>query len=237
MREDHPERMMILDNSAYEFYVKGEELDLDEYIQVIRDLKPDYYILPDVLMDIKGTLNGVRDFMEKYYNTIDQNSQPMAVVQGDSIASLNNCLMTYYQMGIKNIAIPFHNSFFKDEYELCDGDIAYIFASHNYTEFTKDVRYAAGRCMWVSRNEKMLKNFNKIHFLGSHCPVEKVYHKTLFPNATMDSGYPVKCALYGWELENELFKPDVIIDDFMHRELYQKQIDLIVNNINIFKNY
>ena len=26
MREQHPERMMIFDNSAYEFFVKGEEL-------------------------------------------------------------------------------------------------------------------------------------------------------------------------------------------------------------------
>ena len=39
-RRLHPERTMILDNSAYEFFVKGETLDLDEYVELVNDLQP-----------------------------------------------------------------------------------------------------------------------------------------------------------------------------------------------------
>ena len=47
----HPDRLMILDNSAYEYFIKGEQLDIQKFIEVINVLKPDYYILPDKLMD------------------------------------------------------------------------------------------------------------------------------------------------------------------------------------------
>jgi len=235
IRKTHPERLMIFDNSAYEFFVKGEELNLDEYAETIKELNPDYYILPDVLMDTKKTLSGVRDFLQKYGDSLE--STPMAVVQGDSIVSMGNCLMVYYEMGIRNIAVPFHNSFFKDEYDECNGDIAYMLSSHGYQYFTKDVRYAAGRCMWVNENKEILSKFEHIHFLGSHCPAEKGYLKTIFPEATMDTGYPVKCALQGWELGREKYKPDVIIDDFMHDNFSDKYIELIKDNINKFKSY
>ena len=48
-RGTNPSRLMILDNSAYEFYVKGEQLDLQEFFEAICELKPDMYILPDGL--------------------------------------------------------------------------------------------------------------------------------------------------------------------------------------------
>ena len=32
-RKEHPERLMIFDNSAYEFFVKGESLDVGEFYQ------------------------------------------------------------------------------------------------------------------------------------------------------------------------------------------------------------
>ena len=57
-RRLYPDRLMIFDNSAYEFYVKGEQLNLEEYFKAIMELKPDMYILPDVLMDSQKTVDG-----------------------------------------------------------------------------------------------------------------------------------------------------------------------------------
>ena len=58
MRKYRPNRLMILDNSAYEFFIKGDELDVDGYITAIKELKPDMFLLPDVLMSKERTLSG-----------------------------------------------------------------------------------------------------------------------------------------------------------------------------------
>ena len=62
LRKRHPERRMIFDNSAYEFFVKGEKLDLDKYEKMIIELNPDYYILPDTLMDKEKTMMDIIKF-------------------------------------------------------------------------------------------------------------------------------------------------------------------------------
>ena len=254
MRENHPDRRMILDNSAYEFFVKGEELDLDEYEKTIIELNPDYYILPDTLMDKERTIQDVLTFKEKHQKNIEEyfknigegTPQPIAVVQGNSIDEFNKCLVILMNMGYTNIAIPFHNTFLKEEIDECDGDIAYEFATAGYNHFTEDVRYAAGRCMWMkhwgldilSPNGK--PRYSMIHFLGSHCPAEKKYLKTLFSsnsNASMDTGYPVKLAIEGKSLGKEKAKPKTIIDDFMHDEFDEPIVRLIEDNINVFRGY
>ena len=254
LRERHPERMMILDNSAYEFFVKGEELDLGLYEQAIIELNPDYYILPDVLMNKVKTVEGILKFekthrrkIERYFEELGESApEPIAVIQGNNIEEFNSCLTCILNMGYKNIALPFHNSFFKEEIDECDGDIAYEFASSGYNICTEDVRYAMGRCMWMknyglsilSPNGKPL--YNMIHFLGSHCPVEKKYLKTLFPknnNVSMDTGYPVKLAIEGKVLGAEKSKPKIIIDDFMYDEFDMRTVRLIEDNINTFKEY
>ena len=254
MREMHPERMMILDNSAYEFFVKGEELDLNKYKEAIISLNPDYYILPDTLMNREKTVQDVLKFeknqrreIEEYFKNIDEGApQPIAVVQGNSIDEFNTCLKNFLNLSYKNIAIPFHNSFFKEEINECDGDIAYEFATAGYNFCTEDVRYAMGRCMWMKHwgsdllvhNEEPL--YNMIHFLGSHCPAEKKYLKTLFSKnskVSMDTGYPVKCGVAGVELGREKKKPNIIIDDFMYDEFSDDIINMIENNVIKFKNY
>ena len=254
LRERHPERTMILDNSAYEFFVKGEELDLDLYEQAIIDLNPDYYILPDTLMDKDKTIEGVLKFekthrrkIERYFEEIEESApEPVAVIQGDSVDEFNECLVFLLNMGYKNIALPFHNSFFKEEINECDGDIAYEFAVSGYNICTEDVRYAMGRCMWVknwglnilSPEGKPL--YNMLHFLGSHCPAEKRYLKTLFSKnskVSMDTGYPVKLAIKGEVLGEEKAKPKIIIDDFMYDEFDTHTVRLIEDNINTFKGY
>lgn len=254
LRKNHPERMMIFDNSAYEFFIKGQELNLDLYEKAIIELNPDYYILPDTLMNKEKTISNVLKFKQKHQKNIEKyfedcewgSPQPIAVVQGNTIEEFNVCLATLFNMEYTNIAIPFHNSFLKNEIIDCDGDIAYEFASHGYNTCTDDVRYAMGRCMWMKHyGTKMLmdgdkKRYNMIHFLGSHCPAEKSYLKTLFDNddrISMDTGYPVKLAIEGIELGKESAKPNTIIDDFMHNKFAKKDESLIANNINIFKNY
>ena len=77
LRQTNPNRIMIFDNSAYEFYIKGEKLDLDKYFNAINELNPNYYILPDSLMNRDETLKNAFDFFNKYNNLILK-SQPIS---------------------------------------------------------------------------------------------------------------------------------------------------------------
>ena len=52
---------------------------------------------------------------------------------------------------------------------------------------------------------------------------------------TMDTGYPVKCALEGIMLGDDYKKPNTIIDDFLDRELEDSVKEKIKININRFK--
>lgn len=229
MRSAHPEDLMILDNSAYEFFVKGGMLDLDAYKSAIEELKPDIYILPDRLMDKDFTLSGVRAFLERAPST----SRPMGVLQGATAQEMLECVHEYKELGIEYVAVPFHNSFFReiephpylsDSWRLVRGKI------------TDDDRYALGRIQFILDNMKELnKNFKYVHILGSHNPLEAAWYKDVVDS--MDTGYPVKCAIAGCILGEERSKPDIIIDDFFKQNLDDDTKDLIARNIRKFEEW
>ena len=229
LRHSYPERMMILDNSAYEFFVKGETLDMDKFVAVINELKPDYYILPDVLRDKQKTLEGVETFLKKYKTPY---SKPLAVAQGNSSEELVECLIRYAELGIDYVGVPFHLSFYTEmEY---DEDIVRRFMTVYNDKETEDIRYAMGRVQWVREHENLLKSFQKVHMLGSHCPYEKKFYHDFY---SMDTGYPVKLGYKGIRLEEEEGKPNIIIDDFFKEDLSNKQIMQIHQNVQRFRNY
>ncbi len=235
MRIVHPTRTMILDNSAYEFYVKGETLDLSEYAKVIEELHPDYYILPDILMNQKGTLELVDRWFKNYMPESD--AQPMAVAQGETEQELLGCLCVYKTNGIMNICLPFHNSFFKDMRR--DPDLEKDFAdAYNLdpSDLTEDMKYASGRVMFVYNNIELLEGFNYIHLLGSHCPLEKAFYRDSCINS-MDTGYPVKLAFEHGILGREKKKPDTIIDNFIDKDVDNLTRALINVNVGLFKEY
>ena len=240
LRETHPERIMIFDNSAYEFFVKGEQLNLEEYAQAVIDLRPDYYILPDKLMDKQATLDMTFTFMavhelniiRAFANTGKIVPKPLAVAQGNSAKELFNCLLKYHEERIRNVALPFHNSFFKDGYSPYENRMRLEFG-----RLTEDHKYMLGRHWFIKSAEMLLREFEHVHLLGSHCPFEKrLYEEAGFDFIkTMDTGYPVKCAIAGYELFKEPEKPNIIIDEFMTTPLTPEQQSLIDININKFK--
>ena len=227
MKRNHPERLMILDNSAYEFFVKGEELNLDEFVKWINWLMPDYYILPDYLMDREKTINSIMEFMDKYKIEC---SKPLAVAQGNSSDELIECLLRYAILDIDYVGIPFHLNFYKDYHKY--DDVSHEFLT-TYEECNEDLLYAMGRVCWLRDHEEFLKKFNKVHLLGSHCPLEKLFYKDFY---SMDTGYPVKLGIKTERLFEEKCKPNIIIDEFLDSELSHNQIDTIISNIKEFKN-
>lgn len=233
-RVNNPGRLMILDNSAYEMYVKGEEINWDEFVDAIIKFQPDYYILPDKLMDYDTTMIGSKEFLDTYSNRIrllsTNTPKPLAVAQGNSDEELLKAIFEYQKMDIEYIGIPFHLSYFREgKYPPA---LRTIFHCMGYEE-TEDVKYAMGRVRFVAEYADVLKRVPKIHFLGSHCPYEKFFYHNF---ATMDTGYPVKLAMEGKRLGEEDEKPKILVDDYLDKELTKAQTDLIMENIQTFKN-
>jgi hypothetical protein len=52
---------------------------------------------------------------------------------------------------------------------------------------------------------------------------------------TMDTGYPVKCGIKGIQIGMEETKPDVIIDEFLEKELDENIKYRIEENVKIFR--
>lgn len=241
LRETHPDRIMIFDNSAYEFFVKGERLDLNEFANAVIDLCPDYYILPDKLMDKRETLDMTYTFLAVYENDIIRAfantgkhvPKPLAVAQGNTPNDLFGCLLRYHEDRIRNIALPFHNSFFKNEYSQTYADRMRL----EFGKLTEDHRYMLGRHWFIASAKLLLQTFEYVHLLGSHCPFEKrLYEEAGWDFIkSIDTGYPVKCAIAGYELFKEPEKPNIIIDEFMCTPLTDEQKSLINININKFK--
>lgn len=232
----NPNRLMIFDNSAYEYFIKGEKLDLMRFYRTIYRLKPDFYITPDVLMDKQKTLELTSEFIsfcgEGINVMTNGQSKPLSVIQGNSVDDFLDIMNCYKDMGIQNIAIPFHNSFYKELGLYSNDDIQNEFADTYKQPVTEDMLYAMGRIQFIRNYEEYLKDFDHVHFLGSHCPLEKMFYKNY---QTMDTGYPVKLAMVGDELFKEKSKPNIIIDEFLEKELDNKTRELIKDNIKKFK--
>lgn len=236
MRRSNPHRTMIFDNSAYEFFVKGEQLDLERFHSAICELKPDIYILPDVLMSMDKTIEGTRHFLDIYKDNIQlisPNSKPMAVAQGVTEDELIKCLNFYKEMGIDKVAIPFHNKFFKDMGCDVSPEIEEAFCKfHNTNSITEDMRYAMGRVRFMKSHSNLFKLFTHVHILGSHSVAEKIFYHDF---STMDTGYPVKCAVEGYLIGHEPHKPEVIIDEFLENDLDDEVKSRIIINVLVFR--
>lgn len=230
LRQSHPERIMILDNSAYEFYVSGQTLDMNGFVEAINELKPDMYLLPDTLMDAQKTIRATLDFLDYWIPRVNNFSQPMAVPQGTDPHEMIYCLNQYQNWGINRIALPFHNSFYKETPTIFLSLWAMKFNSYN-----EDTKYAAGRCEFIVQNRDLLKSFNYVHLLGSHHPWEKVVLETMVDFiVSMDTGYPVKVGYAGYKLFEEPKKPEIIIDQFLEEDLNPAIQKLICENVKEF---
>lgn len=183
-------RMKILDNSAYEYFIRGEELDVEHFIKCIEDLQPDYYLLPDVLMDKEKTMQMVKDWPGASVGT------GIPVLQGNSIEDFRECLSLYKSLGYNYIAIPFHNRFL---WETADPVM---------TGTPDDLRYAVGRRLLLHEMSKDLEGMS-VHLLGTHHPVEFMELPRFVK--TIDTAYAVKQGVAGRGLYDQ--KAHVLIDD------------------------
>ena len=239
-REEYPHRMMILDNSAYEFFVSGEQFIPDDYVRVINELKPDYYIIPDILMDAEGTAGAAVGWMNmNYMKCAGSGAKPFFTPQGKTRKEFDWCCQMFdniiRRLGLPHLfCIPFHDEFLKI------GPIPMDIRNQVYpdpeTRITIDRKYALGRVMLMRDMVEKYPDY-QFHLLGSHDPAELRGYVGMDQIRSFDSGYPVKLGVCGVRIGEEEEKPDIIIDDFCNAEMNDETKNLILDNIKMMKSY
>ena len=204
-------RMSILDNSGYEYAVRGLSLDWDKYVETIKLIKPTYYLIPDVLGDFEKTVVMVKEWKENYQSRVP--FTPMPVIQGSTINELRDCLVLYKDLGYDAVAIPFDIDAFESE------------------QGNKKSR-AIGRHAFCKVFESGLSRFKYAHLLGSHDWREPSFYYSSGPDS-MDTSYPVKCGYLGVDMDKD--KPNILIDDFIDEQLSEVVKNRIIDNIKRFR--
>lgn len=152
-------RTIILDTSVFEL---GYAFDEEKYLKIIDELKPTWYILPDVLEDANLTCSHARKWNLMYIPHIKE-SRPIAVVQGKSYSEIRGCY----------------------EYLDKDLDIDKLAISFDYSYYGQTVKHANKYVSWMLGRVQLLGqlldegviNKNKPHhLLGVALPAEGKFY-------------------------------------------------------------
>jgi len=164
---------VILDNSIFEL---GEAFDADKYVDWIYRLQPTWYIIPDVLEDLRGTQMKARLWKEWK----DAPGKTIGVVQGKNYRELIECYNFMDQeIEVDKIAISFDYSYYLD----------------SVPSPNKWISYMLGRVKFIGDLVKdgVINKRKPHHLLGVALPQEGLFYKEAYYDFidSMDTSNPI----------------------------------------------
>lgn len=219
-------REAILDNSAYEYFIKGEELNLEKFAEKVEELKPSHYILPDKLNDYKTTLRYMEEWDFKYKNL---HGKRIGVVQGATLPEFIDCY-TKIKNNVDKIGISFGYSFLPS-----------LIPETLGLSLNKYQTYSLGRIYLLQflLLKGVIDEKKPHHLLGSYLPVEFLqYTSTNYSFIeSIDTAFPVKNGLNLQKIymNGSDKKEEILIDSFIKKDLTFLQKECILNNIKTFR--
>ena len=211
-------REVLLDNSIFEL---GEAFDSDRYAEYIKELKPTYYIVPDVLEDGYQTIQKYSEFANKYK---DLPGLKIGVVQGKTYDELVDCYR-YMSQYSDYIAISFDYSY-------------YILTGIGKNEME---RYCDGRRRFIQqlKNDGLWNSYKPHHLLGCSLAKEFSYYRGDNSIRSVDTSNPVVAGIKELRYNGNLgldSKPSIKLADLIDHEVTDSQMEDIRYNVNKFKN-
>lgn len=213
-------REVILDNSVFEL---GTAFDANKFIDWILELKPTYYIIPDVLENAEATVSNVKSWV----NGVHPDSGKIGVVQGKSIEEVVWCYQEIEPL-VDKVAISFDYSFFVDE-DL-NGKLPTKF--HHYM-------YGRDALLNYMLNIAQCINVNKPHhLLGCGLPQEFESYRDYKWLDSLDTSNPVVAGLKGIRYNSTKGledKPSEKLYTLINTEPDDEQLNKIFYNIECFR--
>lgn len=210
-------RECILDNSIFE----GRGLSNEEFADIIMDLKPSHYIIPDVLEDTEATIANMIKFKKDFP---DLPGKVICVVQGKTYEELIKCYRAADKYGDK-IAISFDYSYYESI----------------YPQYCKLDAWCRGRQSLISRLiMDGVWNGNKPHHLLG-CGLAKEFNDPLYQKISIesiDTSNPVvagiKHMMYDG-IHGLAEKPSVKLCDLIDYDIPVNDLPIVDYNITAFK--
>lgn len=216
---------IMLDNSIFEL---GEAYDSDRYYHWINELKPMYFIIPDVLNDGKKTVERMNAWFDKYETPADV--KPMAVVQGSTYEEL---IDTYRKIAfddrVGKIGISFDSSCYLGN------------EGGNNPTLSKEAAFMRGRSRFLAYlEEENIANRNKPHhLLGCSLPQEMYFYRNVDWIESVDTSSPVVNGLLNikYSIVGLESKPSVKLFTLIDDEVTEDQWKTIKYNIMMFRSF
>ena len=213
---------VLLDNSIFEL---KEAFDSAKYAEWIEKIKPNYYIVPDVLEDAHGTLRKWAEFNNLYSNVNNGLSERIGVVQGKTWNDLVNC------------------------YQFMSANADYIAISFDYSYYTitgigrdKLQLWCTGRQRFIQQLiDEGIWNWDKPHhLLGCSLAKEFRYYvdNNIYNIRSCDTSNPIVAALHGLRYNGDFglkTKPSTLLADLINAEVNDDVVELAYYNTSQFK--
>ena len=216
-------REVMLDNSIFEL---GIAFDSDKFADYINELKPTYYIVPDVLEEGKATMTSFWSFITKYE---DLPGLKVGVVQGKTYDELIACYE--FMVGYADyIAISFDYSY----YQIIGR------ATSDNPERAKLERMCDGRQKLINMliADGIWDHTKPHHLLGCSLAKEFSYYPNVKSIRSVDTSNPVVAGIVGQRYLREIGlynKPKVLLADLIDAELTADQMSDVIYNVEEFK--
>jgi|TARA_A100001015_G_scaffold304810_1_gene396598 hypothetical protein len=210
-------RQVLLDNSIFEL---GKSFDPKKFAKYVKELKPNFYIVPDVLEDGYKTIKSFHDFVNKH---TDLPGIKIGVVQGKTYDELVDCYK-YMSDNADYIAISFDYSYY-----LVTG-----------TGKTKLQRYASGRYKFINdlKRDGIWNDFKPHHLLGCSLAKEFSFYDNDRTIRSVDTSNPVVAGIKELRYNGNLGledKPSIKLADLIDHEVTDSEMEDIQYNVNEFK--
>lgn len=212
---------VLLDNSIFEL---GEAFDPEKYAYWLREINPNYYIVPDVLEGADATIEKWTEW-DLAYKPAENKSLRIGVVQGKDWNDLIECYQ-FMSSCADYIAISFDYSYYQ----------------HTGIGGNKLERWCTGRQRFIQDLiDKGHWNWSKPHHLLG-CSLAKEFRYYVVNNIhnirSCDTSNPIVAALKGLRYNGDLGleeKPSTMLCDLINADVDEDVLELAQYNTDRFK--
>ena len=219
-----PNGEILLDNSIFEL---KEAFDADKYAMWCEAIKPNYYIVPDVLENGPGTISNFQGFVSNYGNLPGAR---IGAVQGETWSEVVDCYR-FMRNNADYVAISFDFSMYH---------VTGI--SHVCDNNAKLKRQATGRQNLVKRliDEGEWDWSKPHHLLGASLATEFKWYvdNNIYNIRSLDTSNPVVAGLLGYTYNGDFgldHKPSQLLADLIGAQPDEDAVERILYNTSQFK--
>jgi len=216
-------REVLLDNSIFEL---GKAFDSHKFWVKVKEIKPNMFIVPDVLEDAKGTVDSFKAFANYTLNIKESFlTKAIGAVQGKTWHELKECYK-FMSDSADMIAISFDFSYYQA-----------IGEGKSHLE-----KWCTGRQRFINDLiSNGIWNWNKPHHLLG-CSLAKEFRfyvdRDIHNIVSCDTSNPVVAAIHGLKYDADYGldnKPSTKLADLITHNFTDDQLELVKYNTTMFK--